>query len=125
MMPMKTAVCLALVVLGGTAGDLALAHAMKQGGAEAADHPSLIPRAFRRASRAPTMWIGLALQAVAFGALLALLSWAEVSFVVPATALSYTAGAAGAKLFLHEHVTARRWAGVLLISSGVLLVLVA
>lgn len=109
---MKTAVCLALVVLGGTAGDLALAHAMKHGGT------------FRRALRMPSMWIGLALHSIAFGALLALLSWAPVSFVVPATALSYTAGAAGARLFLHEQVTRRRWAGVLLISSGVLLVLV-
>jgi drug/metabolite transporter (DMT)-like permease len=120
---MRTAVCLALIVVGGTAGDLALAHAMKHAG-----HVELSARAmwdaFRRAARLPSMWLGLALQALAFAALLALLTWADVSFVVPATASSYTAGAAGAKLFLHEHVTTRRWTGVLLISSGVLLVLV-
>lgn len=123
---MKTAICLGLIVVGGTAGDLALSHAMKHGGAEgdAALSVEAVFGAFRRASGMPSMWIGLALQAVAFAALMALLSWAEVSFVVPVTALSYTAGAAGARLFLHEHVTRRRWTGVLLISSGVLLVLV-
>jgi drug/metabolite transporter (DMT)-like permease len=121
---MKTAICLALIVLGGTAGDLALAHAMRRGGGATPFGVAGVSTAFRRASRLTSMWIGLALQAVAFAALLALLSWADVSFVVPATALSYTAGATGAKLFLNEHVTGRRWAGVLLISSGVLLVLV-
>ncbi len=121
---MKTVICLALIVVGGTAGDLALAHAMKHGGGDVARGVAAVPGSFRRAARLPSMWVGLSLQAVAFAALLALLSWAEVSFVVPATALSYTAGVTGAKLFLHEHVTARRWAGVLLISSGVLLVLI-
>ena len=65
------------------------------------------------------MWMGLALQALAFFALLALLSWADVSFVVPATALSYVVGAAGSALFLRERVTGVRWAGVLLVCLGV------
>jgi len=50
--------------------------------------------------------------------LLALLSWADVSVVVPATALSYVAGVFGAKFLLHEQVAPVRWAGVLLVSVG-------
>jgi uncharacterized membrane protein len=47
-----------------------------------------------------------------------------VSFVVPITALSYGFGALGGKVFLRERVTARRWAGVLLVCVGVGLVLI-
>jgi uncharacterized membrane protein len=47
-----------------------------------------------------------------------------VSFVVPASAVGYTLGAVGAKWLLQEQVTLMRWAGVFLISSGVLRVLV-
>jgi len=120
---MKTAACLTLIVLCGTAGDLVLARAMKRAGEIGALRSSTVLRTFARASRAPALWVGVALHAVAFLAFLVLLSWAPVSFVVPATALSYAAGAAGARLFLDERVTGRRWAGVLLISSGVVLVL--
>jgi drug/metabolite transporter (DMT)-like permease len=56
---------------------------------------------------------------VAFFALLALLSWADVSFIVPATALNYVVGAAGSALFLRERVNRVRWAGVLLVCLGV------
>ena len=69
--------------------------------------------------RPAAMWLGIALQALAFFALLALLSWADLSFVVPATALSYVVGATGSVLFLRERVNRTRWAGVLLVCLGV------
>jgi drug/metabolite transporter (DMT)-like permease len=50
------------------------------------------------------------------------LSIENVSFVVPMTALNYAAGALGGKFFLGERVTARRWAGVLIVCVGVTLV---
>jgi drug/metabolite transporter (DMT)-like permease len=68
------------------------------------------------------MWIGIGLEAVGFFSLLALLSWADVSVVVPATALSYVTGACGAKFLLNEKVAPLRWAGVLLVCLGVALV---
>jgi len=73
----------------------------------------------QRAFRLGAMWVGLMLQALAFFTLLALLSWADLSFVVPATALNYVVGAAGSALFLREHVDRTRWAGVLLVCVGV------
>lgn len=69
------------------------------------------------------MWIGVALMALAFFSLLAMLSIENVSFVVPLTALSYAVGALGGIFFLGERVTRRRWAGVLLVCVGVTLVL--
>jgi drug/metabolite transporter (DMT)-like permease len=63
--------------------------------------------------------------ALAFFSLLALLSWAQVSFVVPATAANYVVGAVGAKFLLKERVSQARWAGLLLVAAGVALVCAA
>lgn len=120
---MKTAVCLALIVLGGTGGDLCFAHAMKHVGEMTSFGWTTVSHMFRQAVRLPAIWVGIALHIVAFVTFVALLTWADVSFVVPATALSYAVGAAGAALILGERVTSKRWAGIVLISSGVLLVL--
>jgi drug/metabolite transporter (DMT)-like permease len=70
------------------------------------------------------MWMGIALMALAFFALLGMLSVSKVSFVFPSTALSYAAGALGGKIFLREKVTPQRWFGVLLVCIGVVLVFV-
>jgi len=84
--------------------------------------PAVILNFLGRAFREPWMWIGIAQLTVAFCSLLALLSWEQVSFVLPATALSYVTGALGGKYFLGERLTTLRWAGVGLVSVGVALV---
>jgi drug/metabolite transporter (DMT)-like permease len=68
------------------------------------------------------MWIGLMLMMVSFFAMLVVLSMENVSFVVPATALSYAAGAYGSRVFLGERITHLRWVGVVLVCIGVALV---
>jgi len=62
--------------------------------------------------------------AIAFFSLLAVLTFENVSFVVPVTALSYVAGAFGGIFFLKEHVSPRRWVGVALVCIGVTLVVI-
>src|SRR5437870_5303976 len=119
---MRTLVSLGILVLAGTAGDLALARAMKSVGQVQLSPASLL-RGILDSLGHPWMWIGLLLHAAAFAAFLALLSWTDVSVVVPASALSYVAGVAGAKLFLRERIDPDRWAGVLLIALGVAFVL--
>ena len=119
---MRLVIFIAIVVLGGTAGDIAVSHAMKRVGEVHAFTPSVICRVLGRALRMGWMWIGIAMMAVGFFSLLALLSWADVSVVVPATALSYVSGAVGAKFLLHEEVAPVRWAGVLLVCIGVALI---
>jgi drug/metabolite transporter (DMT)-like permease len=94
---------------------------MKQIGDVSALAPAGVVRALARAFLRPSMWTGLALQTLAFFTLLALLSWAPVSFVVPATAISYAVGAVGAQIFLRERITPLRWTGVVLVCAGVAL----
>jgi drug/metabolite transporter (DMT)-like permease len=119
---MRTIIFISIVVLGGTGGDIAVSHAMKRIGEIGALRPAVIWKTLLRAFRMGWMWIGVALMALSFFSLLALLSWADVSVVVPATALTYVVAALGAKYLLHEDVAPLRWAGVLLVCIGVALV---
>jgi drug/metabolite transporter (DMT)-like permease len=57
------------------------------------------------------LWLGIALVAVSFLALLAVLSVENVGFVIPVTALSYVIGALGGAFFLGERVDQQRWIG--------------
>jgi drug/metabolite transporter (DMT)-like permease len=122
---MRTILFIAIVVFGGTAGDIAVSHAMKGIGHIESLRPRAIGQVLVRTLRMVWFWIGIALMAVGFFSLLALLSWADVSVGVPATALSYVAAAFGAKYLLHENVAPLRWAGVLLVCIGVALLSVS
>jgi len=119
---MRTALFIAIVVLCGTGGEIAVTHAMKRIGEVHHFSPRAVLRVVGQAFRQGWMWLGFALMTLSFFALLALLSWEDVSFVVPATALSYAVGALGAKFLLGERVNRKRWAGVLLVCLGVALV---
>jgi drug/metabolite transporter (DMT)-like permease len=53
---------------------------------------------------------------------MALLSWADLSYVVPVTAVGYVVVALLGRIFLDERITMARWAGIVLIVAGVMLV---
>lgn len=115
---------LAIIVFVGTGGELAVTRAMKDIGEVHDFSPRNLLRVLVRAFSAGWMWFGVLLMTIAFFALLAMLSWENVSFVIPVTALSYVAGALGGKFLLGERVTPMRWLGVLLVCLGVALVCV-
>ena len=66
-------------------------------------------------------WIitGILLLICFFGTYLTALSWADLTYVLPATAISYVIMALLEQQVLHEHVTARRWIGIALVTLGV------
>jgi len=53
---------------------------------------------------------------------MALLSWADLSYVLPVTSIAYVLVALVGRFLLHEHVSLTRWLGVTLIMAGVALV---
>jgi ceramide glucosyltransferase len=116
---MRVAAILVFVVLTGTGGELALAHAMQIVGEVQTLGLRDVLRVVARAFSIAWLWLGIGLMAVSFFAFLTMLSWYEVSFVVPATSLAYVAGAIGAWALLREHLSAGRWAGIFLICCGV------
>ncbi len=119
---MHTALSFAVVILAGAAGEIAITHAMKQVGEVVNFTPLALLRVLRSAIRIRWMWVGIFLMTLGFFFMLMLLSWENVSFVIPATALSYVVGALGAKFLLGEKVNSVRWIGVSLVSIGVALV---
>ena len=64
----------------------------------------------------------VALMAVSFFAFMTLLSVADLSFAVPATAASYVLETVLARYVLKERISGKRWAGALLVACGVALV---
>jgi multidrug transporter EmrE-like cation transporter len=119
---MREAILFFFIVVAGTAGELCVSRAMKSIGEVHDFSPRSILSFVLRALRLPWMWLGIALMSVGFFSLLAILSFQEVSFVVPVTALSYAAGAFGAKTFLGERITANRWMGIAVVCLGVTIV---
>ena len=119
---MLEAIFFFFIVVSGTGGELCVSRAMKSIGEVHDFRPRALVQFVVRAMRLPWMWAGIAMMALGFFALLAILSFREVSFVVPVSALSYVVGAVGAKLFLGERITRNRWLGIAIVAIGVTLV---
>ena len=119
---MREAVLFFLIVVAGTAGELSVSRAMKSVGEVHDFRPKSILRFVLQSFRLRWMWVGIALMTLAFFSLLAILSFRQVSFVVPISALSYVAGAFGAKLFLRERISRNRWIGIAIVCLGVTIV---
>jgi multidrug transporter EmrE-like cation transporter len=119
---MHVVVFLSLLILGSTGGEIAITRGMKVTGEPERLRPKELLRFLGRALRNGWFWAGVPLMALSFYALLLLLSWEPISFVIPASALSYVVGTFGAKYILGEEVSAARWTGVLLVCAGVALV---
>ena len=117
-----TAFLVFVVVAGTVAGDLVKARGMRIQGAP----ESLSGRALSRfgAATIRNSWflVSLLAYSVSFFGFLALLSIADVSFAVPATALGYVCETLLARLVLREQVAGRRWAGAALVVAGVWLI---
>jgi len=65
---------------------------------------------------------GMLLMMTYFGLYMVALKWADLSFVLPLTAISYLLGAVLARFYLHETVTPTRWLGAIIITAGVIVV---
>jgi multidrug transporter EmrE-like cation transporter len=108
-------------VIGGT-GHVCLSKGMKTVGDLTEAPPSRLGGMVARALSNGWVLLGVALQATFFSLYLTLLSRAEVSQVLPMTAIDYIVVALLAYILLGEAVTAARWAGIGLIVAGVFLV---
>jgi drug/metabolite transporter (DMT)-like permease len=106
---------LGLVALCAPLGDTCLSRGMTQLPAISTSHPfTLIAAVF-------TPWIafGIALLIGFFASYLTALSWADLTFVLPATAFGNVIVALFARFWLHEPISVERWAGIVLITLGV------
>jgi drug/metabolite transporter (DMT)-like permease len=108
-------VILAFVSVCAPLGDTCLSRGMTHMPAISLAHPgALVAAVF-------TPWIGagIALLIAFFASYLTALSWADLTFVLPATALGNVIVALLSRFWLHETISLERWAGIVLITLGV------
>ena len=118
---MKTAVIIAIIVLADSAQDIFLTRGMRQVGEVSTMRPKGLLRIAYKVLNNRNFLTGFFFTVVYFFGFLTALSWADLSFVFPATSLVYVTSTLGARFILRERITPRRWAGVVLICIGVAL----
>jgi drug/metabolite transporter (DMT)-like permease len=125
---MKTAAVLIIAIAAQALGDVFLTKGMKaivspetSGGGFSESLLQVSHIAFQT-MQSPMVWGGTLLLIVFFVLYSAALSWADLSFVLPATAFGYVLNVAAGYYFLGELVSTRRWAGAVIITLGVLFV---
>jgi uncharacterized membrane protein len=119
---MITALMVLVIVLSNSAGDVCITRGMKQVGEVSTLNPRELLAITKRVLTNRDFLLGIFFLAVSFFSFLAVLSWADLSFVIPATSIVYAVSLVGAKFFLHEEINSLRWAGTLLVCVGVALV---
>lgn len=120
--PLKTYLLIVLMVILGPLGNVLLGKGMKRIGAATAWNPPEILHFLVQLSRSGVIWTGVACLMAFFAAYMLVLSWADYSYVQPASAMAYGMVALLGHYLLGETVTPLRWAGVLIICAGVLVV---
>ncbi len=118
----KTLSLLASMVFFSSLGNVLLGKGMKQVGEIRDFSPVALFDVFLRTFTSGTIWLGILSLLVFFVSYLLLLSWADFSYVQPASAIGYALVAVMGYLLLGEFVSTARWIGVSFISAGVLLV---
>ena len=106
---------LAGVTVFAVVGDSMLSHGMKQVGSVSLHHLQSVIFAVVN----PWVAIGILFLLGFFATYTNALSWADLTYVMPATALGYVLLALVARFVLHEHISPLRWIGIALITAGV------
>ena len=119
---LKTYAMLVLVTLFAPAGNVLLGKGMRQIGELHGYSPGAVTAFFRSAFASPWIWLGIACLLMFLVSYMILLSWADYSFVMPVSAITYGVAALMGHWLLGEIVTPQRWLGVALICFGVALV---
>jgi uncharacterized membrane protein len=118
----KTFLLILLMVIFGPLGNVLLGKGMKRIGTVSLGSAAEAFDALSRVLTSGTIWLGIGSLITFFVAYMLVLSWADYSFVQPASAVAYGVVALLAHFMLREVVTPMRWLGVFVICLGVLVV---
>jgi drug/metabolite transporter (DMT)-like permease len=114
-MTFRRYVVLGIVAITAPLGDTLLSLGMSRVGPVSLGHlPTLL-----YALKTPQILFGIALLIGFFSSYLASLSWADLTFVLPATSIGNVIVALLARFWKHEQISPMRWLGILLITAAV------
>lgn len=111
----KTRLFAIIIILSNALGNFALDRGMRNRTTESV-------YAYIAAIFTPWVMIGISLLILWMLSRMALLSWADLSYVLPVTSLGYVASTFIGRFLLNEQVTPSRWVGTMLIVAGTVLV---
>jgi drug/metabolite transporter (DMT)-like permease len=106
---------LGVVAVTAPLGDALLSAGMEKVGPVSLHHLSLLIDALGT----PQILAGIALLIAFFASYLASLSWADLTYVLPATSIGNVFVALLARFWRHEQISPLRWLGILLITAAV------
>jgi drug/metabolite transporter (DMT)-like permease len=112
---LKRYLVLVAVMLGASVGDTLLGMGMREVGPVSIHHLGTLLHAIGN----PWVVAGIVLLIGFFASYLTALSWADLTFVLPATAFGNVVVALLSHFWLHEQISISRWIGILLIVAGV------
>jgi len=118
----KTFIVILLATLSAAIGESLLSYGMKRNGQINLAVPSQWGQLILSVVRNPYVLAGVVFLAFFFFLYLAALSWADLSYVMPLTAVSYIFAALLARFVLKEELSWFRWAGTLVITLGIILI---
>jgi len=119
---MKTALMITIIVFGTAASDVLIARGVRQVKRLSVFKLSEITVIARRILSNVSLFSGVLMAAASFFAFLIVLSWADLSLVLPATSLSYVIATVGSKIILRERINRLRWTGTFFVCAGVALI---
>jgi drug/metabolite transporter (DMT)-like permease len=115
-------ILIAVIVAATTVGEICQAMGMRHHGEIRDFRPGALGRAMALLAQNRFVIASVFAMAVSFFAYLGLLTLTELSFAVPATAVTYVLETVLARYVLHERVNWLRWLGAALVVCGVALV---
>lgn len=121
-MDILTALMITVIVIANSAGDVLITRGMKRVGEISTLNPRELLTVTKTVIFNRDFHLGIFFLAIGFFSFLAVLAWADMSLVVPATSIVYVFSILGAKFVLREEVTLLRWAGTLFVCAGVFLI---
>ena len=121
---LKTFLLILVIIVAGPLGNLMLSKGMKSIGKVTTEvsSPAELVHVLAKVLSSGTIWLGIASLLTFFVAYMLVLSWADYSYVQPASAMAYFVVALLATLVLGEVVSPLRWAGIAVICLGVFVV---
>jgi drug/metabolite transporter (DMT)-like permease len=119
---LKTFLLILVMVIAGPLGNVLLSKGMKQTGSLVWWPPSEGLHTVFRVLGTGSIWLGVASLLTFFLANILVLSWADYSFVQPASSVAYGVSALLGYLMLGEPVSPLRWTGIAIICLGVFVV---
>jgi len=122
---MKTTLVVGLAILAQAAANTLLSKGMKVIAAAQSFRDGFSPLMLVYALQSPFIWAGIFLLIVYFAGFLSALSWADLSRVLPVTAIGYILDVLTGHYLLGEPVSLVRWTGSVIIVLGVALVSVS